>query len=102
MFGAADMTGATRGLEELGLQGGFGGDMFIHKKESFSVKSQIRDCVAAGERTERTKAMKRPDAGRSHDRIEDSQARLRRIDVRVALAEERERRPIDRHKLSAV
>ena len=40
--------------------------------------------------------MKRPDAGSSHDPIENAQARLRRIDVRVALAEERERRRIAR------
>jgi signal transduction histidine kinase len=63
------------------------------KNLSISVKSQLRDSVVA---IERAKAMKRPDAGSSHDPIENAQARLRRIDVRVALAEERERRRIAR------
>jgi signal transduction histidine kinase len=57
------------------------------------VESEIREFfVAVG----RTKAMKRPDAGLSRDRIEDTQARQRETDARVALAEERERRRIAR------
>jgi signal transduction histidine kinase len=63
-----------------------------------SYKKEFSIVAAIG----RTKAMKRADAGRSPDRIKDAQARLRRIDVRVpldvrvALAEERERRRIAR------